>query len=242
MKKIFIFGILIVSILLVLVATLSFSISSPESISVTDPSSESDNSVSVWNAKTASFKKYVSYAEMEREFEEKRTKDLEEYSKAIKGTIIEQVQNIAIPSYNDEEQLAQLRFGEIEVRAPESDEFPDGVLLWIASLEKDTRSFTIGDFNNDGLDDAAHVIGYSGGGSGYFYYLTIFVNDHGKLKYLTQRELGDRIVIKDVKYESGSFVVDMITQGEGEEFVGYCCPNVSAAIKFKLESGQLVET
>lgn len=249
MKKIFIFGILIVAISIVVGAILYSSIfkeetkslSSPESISDNALSSESDNSVSVWDAETASFKKYASYEDSKREFEEKRKKDLEEYNKAIKGTIVEQVQNIAIPSYDDEERLAQLRFGEIVVRAPESDDFPNGILLWVASLEKDTHSFTVGDFNSDGLDDVAHIIGYSGGGSGYFYHLTIFINDHGKLKYLTQKELGDRVVIKSVKYNSGLFSVDMITQGEGENFMGYCCPNVSATIKFRLENGQLAE-
>lgn len=249
MKKIFTFGILIVTVSIVVWVILFYSIFekekhpflSPETISNTTPSSQGDNSVSTWNAETASFKKYASYEEYKRESEEIRNRKLTEYNNAIKGTIVEQMQNIAIPSYDDEESLAQLRSGEIEVRAPKSDDFPNGILLWVASLEKDTHSFAVGDFNSDGLDDAAHIIGYSGGGSGYFYHLTIFINDHGKLKYLTQKELGDRVVIKSVKYNSGLFTVDMITQGEGEDFMGYCCPNVSATIKFRLEDGQLVE-
>jgi len=255
MKKFFIFGILIVTIFLVLGTVLFYSISkeetpppsSPESISDTVSSSESDNSgrYNTWNAETASSIYFESYEAMEeyfRELEEEREKDLAEYNKAIKGTIVEQVQNIAVPSYLDEKQLAQLKSGEIVVRAPESDDFPNGVLLWLASLKRDARSFAVGDFNKDGLDDVAHVIGYSGGGSGYFYHLMIFVNDHGKLKYLTDEYVGDRVVIKGVRHESGLFVVDMITQGEGEDFMGYCCPNVPATIKFKLESDHLVET
>ena len=250
MKKFFIFGILIVTIFLVFGAVLFYSISkeetptpsSPESISDTVSSSQSDNSVSTWNAETASFKKYESYEEYERESEEMRNRELIEYNNAIKGTIVEQVQNIAIPSYDDEEPLVQLRSGEIVVRAPESDDFPNGVLLWLASLKRDVRSFSVCDFNKDGLNDVAHIIGYSGGGSGYFYHLMIFVNDHGKLKYLTDEYVGDRVVIKGVRYESGLFVVDMITQGEGEDFMGYCCPNIPATIKFKLESDHLVET
>ena len=69
----------------------------------------------------------------------------------------------------------------------------------------------------------------------------IFVNDHGELKYLTDEYLGDRVVIKSVRYESGLFVVDMIRQGEGENFRGMCCSNVPATIKFKLENGKLTE-
>ncbi len=218
--------------------TLPFS--SSESIFDTASSSESDNSFSVWDPETASSKKYASYEDIKREFEEKRKKDLEEYNKAIKGTIVEQIQNASIPSYDDENQLAQLQQGEIFIKEPASDEFPNGINLWAANIEKNKNSFVAGDFDKDGLDDVAHIIVYTGFGSGYFYQLTIFINDHGKLKYLTQEELGDRVVIKSVKYNSGLFTVDMITQGEGEDFMGFCCPNVSTTIRFQLKN-RLVE-
>ncbi len=240
MKKIFTFGILIAATFLVLVVIFFYL----PSISNTNPSSQNDNSVSVWNAETASFIDFESdeaYEEYKRELEEIRNRELTEYSNAIKGTIVEQVQNIAIPSYLDEKQLTNLQQGEILIKAPASEEFPDGVSLWAASLEKNKNSFVIGDFNNDGLNDVAHIIGYTGFGSGYFYQLTIFINDHGKLKYLIQGELGDRIVIKDMQYKSGLFVINMITQGKGDDFMGYCCPNVPATIKFKLENGRLAE-
>ena len=209
-------------------------------------SSESDNSgrYNTWDPETASSIYFESYEAMEKYFqklEEKREKDVIEYNKVIKGTVVEQVQNIAIPSYDDESQLKQLRQGEILIKEPASKEFPEGVSLWAANLEKDKNSFVVGDFNKDGLDDVAHIIGYTGFGSGYFYYLTIFINDQGKLKYLTQKELGDRVVIKILKYDSGEFVIDMITQGEGENFKGYCCPNVPMTVKFKLKNNQLVE-
>jgi len=201
---------------------------------------KNDNSVSVWDAEAAFLKEYKSYGEMEQELDKERNKKLEEYDKVIKGTIIEQAQNTGIPSYNDENQLAQLQQGEIEVREPKSEDFPDGLFSWSASLEKNVNSFAISDFNKDGLDDVAHIIGYTGGGSGYFYNLTVFINNQGKLEYLTQRELGDGVIIKNVKYERDLFVVDMITQGEGENFKGMCCPNVPTTIKFRLENNRLI--
>jgi len=212
----------------------------------TDPTEEqgvaveeqSDDSVSTWDAETASFVKYGSYEEAEQEFEEKRKKDLEEYNRAIKGTVVEQVQDAFVPSYDEnKDQLAQLQNGEILIKEPASEEFPEGISLWAAKLEKNKNSYVIGDFNNY----VAHIIGYTGFGSGYFQYLMIFVNDHGELKYLTDEYLGDRVVIKSVRYESGLFVVDMIRQGEGENFRGMCCSNVPATIKFKLENGKLTE-
>jgi len=201
---------------------------------------QGDNSTYTWDAETASFVKYESYEEMEQVFEEREAKDIAEYSKATKGTVVEQVQDAFIPSYdNNKDQLAQLQNGEILIKEPASEEFPEGVSLWAAKLEKNKNSFIIGDFSNDGLNDVAHIITYTGFGSGYFYHLMIFVNDHGKLKYLTDEYLGDRVGIKGVRYESGLFVIDMITQGKGENFMGYCCPNVPTTIKFRLENGQL---
>ena len=202
-------------------------------------SSEDNNYVWTWDAETASSKKYESYEKMEQEFEVERIENLEVYNKAIKGTVVEQVQNIAIPSYSNDDPLVQLQEGEVEVREPESDDFPNGIFNFGAYLVKNIKSFTVGDFNNDGLDDVAHIIAYTGGGSGMYYNLTIFINNYGKLKYLTQEELGDRVVIKSVKYNSGMFTVDIITQGEGDDFKGYCCPNVPATIKFRLENGKL---
>ena len=195
MKKIFIFGILIMTITLVFVVI--FSYSTPIA-----PTPKIDNSVSVWDAETASFKKYSSYEESERVWNEKIGKDRKEHIKATKGTIVEQIQNIAIPSYLDEKQLTQLQQGEILIKEPASEEFPEGISLWAANSEKNKNSFVVGDFNKDGSDDVAHIIGYTGFGSGYFYQLTIFINYRGKLKYLTQKELGDRVVIKNIKYNS----------------------------------------
>lgn len=199
------------------------------------------NSVSIWDAETASFKEYASYDEMEKELDNKRKIQLDEYNKSIRQTVVEQVQNISVPSYDDENKLTQLQQGEIDVRGPKTGDFPEGIFLWSASLEKNVRSFVVDDFNNDGLDDVAHVVGYTGGGSGYFYNLAIFVNDKGKLKYLTQENLGDRIFIKSMKYNSGLFTVDMITQGKGDDFKGYCCANVPATLKYKLENNRLIE-
>ncbi|NCU28866.1 MAG: hypothetical protein EOM85_04330 [Candidatus Moranbacteria bacterium] len=206
----------------------------------------SSESVSAWDAETASFKKYASYSEMEEERESEKRIDLEEYNRAIKGTVVEQIQNIEIPSYDSDERLFRLEDGKIEVRSmspmsPMKDDLSKYALLWSASLEKNLRSFTVADFNNDGLEDVAHIIGYTGGGSGYFYYLNIFINEQGKLKYLTQRELEDRIIIKGLKYSAGDFLLDVIAHGEGEDFLGYCCPNVPKTLKFQLQDNKLIE-
>lgn len=193
------------------------------------------------NVSTENSIQYISHEEIEKELDNEEKKELEEYNKATKGTIVEQLKYVSVPSYDDENQLIPLQNGSVEARAPKSSEFTNGIFLWSASLEKGVSYFTIGDFNKDGLDDVAHVIGYTGGGSGYFYELTIFINENGKLRYLTQESLGDRVIIKSIKYNSGLFTVEMITQGEGDDFQGYAHPNVLKTVKFKLDNYKLLE-
>lgn len=200
------------------------------------------NSVSVWNSETASFQKYKSYEDYQLVNENKTKKELEEYNNATKGTIVEQVLNAETLSYESDTELFQLEDGKVRIEIPaHMSKYGEPIFLWSASLEKNINAFTTGDFNKDGLEDVAHVIGYTGGGSGYSYYLDIFINNKGKLKYLTQEYLGDRIVLKGLKYDSGIFIFDMITQGEGDEFMGYCCANVKKTLKFKLENNKLIE-
>lgn len=200
-----------------------------------------EDTISSWDVETMSFKEYASYEEAEKEWEKKRKKTLDEYNKAIQGTIVEQVQNSSIPSYGEGDTLVQLQNGSIEVPYPKDLRFPDESFVWSTSLNKTARSFTVGDFNQDGLPDVAHVVTETSGGSGRFYHLVIFINEKGTLKYLTREYLGDRVFIKSVKYDSGVFTVDLITQGEGDDFMGYCCANVPATMRYKLEDNMLVK-
>lgn len=204
-----------------------------------DEETPTDNFTSVWNPETASFDKYSSSDELEREREAEQKEELEKYEEATKGTVVEQVKNVAIPSYFDEDGLAQLEEGKVEVRSEKSNDFPEGTFQWGAEVIENVDYYTIGDFNNDGLDDVAHVIGYTGGGSGYFYELTVFINKNGKLEYLAQKILGDRVVLKGIEYNSNEFIVDMITHGKGDDFLGYCCPNIPVIIKLELLEGEL---
>lgn len=201
------------------------------------------NSVSVWDPETTSFNKYKSYKEYEIFSKNEEGRKSQEYFNAIKNTIVEKVQNAETPSYDEPERLFNLENGEIKEEIPaERSETNKSIFLWSASLVRDINAFTVGDFNKDGLEDVAHVIGYKGGGSGYFYYLNIYTNKGNELKYITQEYLGDRIIIKGLKYNSGLFIFDMITQGEGDDFMGYCCANVKKTLEFKLENNKLIET
>jgi hypothetical protein len=160
--------------------------------------------------------------------------------------LIKQLCSASIPEYldSDAKEFFSLKDGEIAVYGPQilmdgtiDKSLPQDVFHWSAYLNDDTKRHTIADFNNDGLDDVAIVIWQTGGGSGGFSNLTIFMNDNGNLKYLTSKEIGDRIEINKISYDSGLIIADIITQGPGEPL---CCGTMPATLSFKLENSLLV--
>ncbi len=111
----------------------------------------------------------------------------------------------------------------------------DGVGYW--SIYLDRQYIKIADLNNDRLDDIVTILESSPGGSGFFYYLAIFMNDNGNLKYLTSKQIGDRIKIKSITYDAGIITANIITQGPGE---AYCCGTTPATLRFKIINGSLI--
>lgn len=151
-----------------------------------------------------------------------------------KGPVsIDQVLNAKIPNLAlSSDDIVKLEDGIKEGKGP------DGIGVWSIYIDKENKPFVIADFNNDGWDDIAVVIGASGGGSGYFSYLTIFMNNNGNLKYLTSTEIGDRIKIQKVSYNSDVILTDIITQGPDE---GLCCGTLPKTLKHKVTGKSLSE-
>ena len=117
------------------------------------------------------------------------------------------------------------------------------LLLIIAGINLSKKGYEatttlLADINNDGQKDVVTVVSATSGGSGYFYYLTVFINDQGSLKYQTSVLLGDRIEVKKLSYAGGIFTVDIITQGPNEPM---CCGTTPAELKFRIEKGELVK-
>jgi len=96
--------------------------------------------------------------------------------------------------------------------------------------------FVYGDFNGDGLQDAAVVIYDSGGGSGYSTNLAFLINDGTQLVHKSSYDLGYRPDIIFLDEEDGKVVIDMCaydenTWGEGikkrkKVTYGYTGPSV----------------
>jgi len=69
--------------------------------------------------------------------------------------------------------------------------------------------FVYGDFNRDGLQDAAVVIYDSGGGSGYSTNLAFLINDGTQLVHKSTHDLGYRPDIIFLNEEDGRVIIDM---------------------------------
>ena len=83
------------------------------------------------------------------------------------------------------------------------------------SLSYDRR-YVYGDWNDDGLKDAAVVISESQGGSDDERWLAFLVNDGSRLVHRQSAFLGDSAIIHSVKTRGGHVVVDMSIHQEDD--------------------------
>ncbi len=74
--------------------------------------------------------------------------------------------------------------------------------------------YVYGDFNNDGLRDAAVIIAESGGGSGHFRELAFLINDGTQFVHEASCYLGDKVIIDSLKEQKGKVIVEMLVRDE----------------------------
>ncbi len=76
--------------------------------------------------------------------------------------------------------------------------------------------YVYGDFNRDGLKDAAVIIGESQGGSDDEVELAFLIRDGTRLVHKQSVCLGDSAIINSLKEQSGEVIVDMFIHQEGD--------------------------
>lgn len=74
--------------------------------------------------------------------------------------------------------------------------------------------YVYGDFNRDGLKDAAAVVAQSEGGTGHFLELAFLINEGGQLVHRVSHYLGDRVIVNSLKERNGKVVIDMFVHRE----------------------------
>ena len=80
--------------------------------------------------------------------------------------------------------------------------------------------YVYGDFNRDGLTDAAVVIGESQGGSDDSRLLAFLISDGTQLVHRQSEYLGNSAIVKSLKEHDGKIITDMFEHQEGDCMAG----------------------
>ena len=76
--------------------------------------------------------------------------------------------------------------------------------------------FVYGDFNHDGLKDAAVILEKNSGGSAYVLTLNFLINDGKKFDHTASRELEDASDINKISQRNGKVFIDMYVRQKND--------------------------
>lgn len=97
-----------------------------------------------------------------------------------------------------------------------------------------TKQIAYGDLN--GTPSAAVVTGSTGGGSGFFYIISLMQNQDGKPVEVATTGTGDRSPALALVIENNQLMVDYLTQGPDQPM---CCGNLRVVDTYALEGNKL---
>jgi hypothetical protein len=83
-----------------------------------------------------------------------------------------------------------------------------------------TGRYVYGDFNHDGLKDAAVILIENSGGNADWRTLAFLINDGKRLVHQTSGLLGDRVILNSIRQKNGRVLVDMFIHQDGDCMVG----------------------
>ncbi len=93
------------------------------------------------------------------------------------------------------------------------------------------------DLNDDGLDDAAVLIGENFGGTGTFVALVVLLNQNGQPVQFGAVLVDDRPKITSLEIEDGQIILEALVHGVGDPM---CCPTMPVTRTYQLGSNGLV--
>lgn len=96
-----------------------------------------------------------------------------------------------------------------------------------------------GDFNNDGIRDAAFILTQDTGGSGTFYYVAVALGNDNKCNGTNAILLGDRIAPQTTEFQNGEIIVNYAKQKPNEPMTA--SPSVGVSKYFRIDGGKLAE-
>jgi heat shock protein HslJ len=95
-----------------------------------------------------------------------------------------------------------------------------------------------GDLDFDGRTESANLVNYSTGGTGQLLHLAVSRFDEARVDNFATVFLGDRVMVRDLRIESGRIVADLVQAGPDD---GACCPGDLVTRTWRLQDGQLEE-
>lgn len=100
------------------------------------------------------------------------------------------------------------------------------------------KEFSLGDIDNNGVEDAVVILSESSEGSGCFYRLIALINREGNFQQKgALLQLGDRIIVNSVIINNGIITVDMVTHGPED---ASCCPTIRELAQYRLIENNLI--
>lgn len=97
-----------------------------------------------------------------------------------------------------------------------------------------------GDFNGDGIDDAAFILTENNGGSGTFYYIALALGSKNGTQGENAILLGDRIAPQSTVFQDGEIIANYADRKPDDPMTAV--PSVGVSRYFKVSNGELVET
>ena len=82
------------------------------------------------------------------------------------------------------------------------------------------NKYAYGDFNHDGLKDAAVIISENTGGNQDWYVLIFLINDGKRLVHRFSIDLDDRAIINSLREKNGGVFIDMYVHNPGDSMGG----------------------
>lgn len=79
-----------------------------------------------------------------------------------------------------------------------------------------TGRYAYGDFNGDGLKDAAIILIENNGGQAHWYQLAFLMSDGEKLVHKASQFLDDSAIINSIREKDGKVLIDMFVHQEGD--------------------------
>ena len=95
-----------------------------------------------------------------------------------------------------------------------------------------------GDLDFDGRTESVNLVNYSTGGTGQLLHLAVSRFDEAGVDNFATVFLGDRVMVRDLRVESGKIMADLIQAGPND---GACCPGDAVTRSWSLQDGQLQE-